>query len=722
MCPSSAMSDTSATRPATRSEFFRALFSNCDGLIELRALPQIARCFVTLDESTIGREFIVTNGHQNLYVGVATRRDARSGELQNCQRLGALFADIDFKTTPENDARARLSRSLLPPSAIVQSGGGLHVYYFLREPAALPDEAARVKGLLRRLALYLGGDLAAAEPARILRVPGTENYRYEPSRLVRLERCDGTRRFNLDDFDGWLPSEPAVDRAPARFAMPEQVLAGTRNATLYRLGRSLKARGLGSAAVLAALEQENREKCVPPLKETEVADIAEHVMTQPDGPTFQVPAAASVEALAPAPATPQLEMPKLKPQAFYGLSGRIVECIEPESEADPAAILVHVLLGVGNLIGRSIYAMVEKTRHGCNEFAVLVGQSGKGRKGQAWSTPKALLETVNPEWAVHRIRQGLSSGEGLIYHVRDPREEPQPVKEHGRVVDYETVVVDAGEPDKRLLIFEPELASVLRRMNGETSSLSAVMRQAWESGDLSTLTRREALRATGAHISVIAHVTREELVANLTATERANGFANRFLFCLVERSKVLPEGGSVPDALLAPLIDELRLLAELATGEPRALHRTPKARAVWAEVYGALSAGQPGLVGAILGRAEAHVLRLSLIYAALDRAPAVDIQHLQAALALWDYAEASARTIFGGRSGLTDLDTLVAAARAGGPLSLTQISALFGRNKTAEALEALLRLGEERGLLRKAPAASSSDRGGRPVTRWEATQ
>jgi hypothetical protein len=441
-------------------------------------------------------------------------------------------------------------------------------------------------------------------------------------------------------------------------------------------------------------------------------------MAQPDAPTFRAPSAVTVEPLAPAPA--QLEMPKLKPQAFYGLAGRIVECIEPASEADPAAILIHVLLGAGNLIGRSIYATVEKTRHGCNEFAVLVGQSGKGRKGQAWSTPKALVETVSPEWAAHRIRSGLSSGEGLIYHVRDQREEQQPVKERGRVVDYETVVVDPGESDKRLLLFEPELASVLRRMNGETSSLSAVMRQAWESGDLSTLTRREALRATGAHISVIAHVTREELVANLTATERANGFANRFLFCLVERSKVLPEGGCVPDAELAPLVDQLRLLADLAVADPRALQRTPEARAVWAGVYGPISAGKPGLVGAILGRAEAHVLRLSLIYAALDRAPAVDTEHLNAAMALWDYAEASARAIFGQRTGMIELDTLVGALRVRGPLTRTDISGLFTRNKTAQELEALLGLAKEAGLVREAPPLAPAGQGGRPAMRWEA--
>jgi len=256
-------------------------------------------------------------------------------------------------------------------------------------------------------------------------------------------------------------------------------------------------------------------------------------------------------------------------------------------------------------------------------------------------------------------------------------------------------------------------------MNGETSSLSAVMRQAWDSGDLSTLTRREALRATGAHVSVIAHVTREELVANLTETERANGFANRFLFCLVARSKVLPEGGSVPDAVLAPLIEALRQAVAVAPAEPRELRRTPAAREMWEAVYGALSEGEPGLLGAILARAEAHVLRLSLLYAALDGAPAVDTAHLEAALALWDYADASARTIFGVRSGMADQDTLVAAVRARGPLSQTEVSGLFHRNKTAAQIEALVTLAEQAGKIRRITVPPRDGRG-RPVTTWEA--
>jgi hypothetical protein len=418
-------------------------------------------------------------------------------------------------------------------------------------------------------------------------------------------------------------------------------------------------------------------------------------------------------------ALPRAEFtPILVPEAYHGLAGRIVRTIEPHSEADPAALLLHVLIGVGNLIGRGPYATVEQTRHFLNEYVVLVGQSGKGRKGQAWSTPKALLGQADSAWLKARVRSGLSSGEGVIEHVRDAREEQQPIKERGRVVGYESVMVDAGEPDKRLLVFEAEFASVLRRMNGETNSLSAVLRQAWDDGDLSTLTRKSPLRATGAHVSIIAHVTREELVANLTETERANGFANRFLFAWVRRSKILPEGGSLDRALLGQLAGELARVVEFAraAGEIR---RDEAARAVWQEVYPKLSAGEPGLLGAVLARAEAHALRFSVLYAVLDRSPQVRPEHLRAALALWDYAEASARRIFGDRLGLSVADTVLAAVRArGGPMTQTEISGLFHRNKPAAEILAALSLLEEGGKLRR-QSRPPVDGQGRPAVVWD---
>src|SRR5262249_15576408 len=141
------------------------------------------------------------------------------------------------------------------------------------------------------------------------------------------------------------------------------------------------------------------------------------------------------------------------------------------------------------------------------------------------------------------VKGGLSSGEGLIWAVRDRIEKTEPLKDKGRVVGYQQVQVDPGVADKRLLCYEPEFASVLKVAGRAGNTLSNLVRQAWETGDLRSLVKNSPAQATGAHVSIIGHVTAEELRRELSATEQANGFGNRFLWLLVQRSKALPEGG-----------------------------------------------------------------------------------------------------------------------------------------------------------------------------------
>jgi hypothetical protein len=171
-------------------DFLAALHVDCKGLIELRALPSAARAFTQLGDDHAVARFADAHTNENVFIGIATRRNESGGKLENCRHLGALFADIDFKVTPEREARQRLARFVFPPSAVVHSGGGLHVYWWLREPIELPDEAAHAKQLLRRLAAAVGGDLSSAEPAHVLRVPGTRNHKYGPPPLVRIEDLD----------------------------------------------------------------------------------------------------------------------------------------------------------------------------------------------------------------------------------------------------------------------------------------------------------------------------------------------------------------------------------------------------------------------------------------------------------------------------------------------------------------------------------------------------
>src|SRR5262249_20319862 len=171
--------------------------------------------------------------------------------------------------------------------------------------------------------------------------------------------------------------------------------------------------------------------------------------------------------------------------------------------------------------------------------AVLVGKSSRSRKGTSEGRIKRIFESAVPDWARKCVASGLSSGEGLIWGVRDPISKRKTVC--GKTM---TVLEDGGVDDKRLLVSESEFSSALRVMSRDGNTLSPVIREAWDTGDLSILTKNSPAKATGAHISILGHITKEELLRNLSTTEMSNGFANRILWVCSKRSKQLPEGGN----------------------------------------------------------------------------------------------------------------------------------------------------------------------------------
>lgn len=405
----------------------------------------------------------------------------------------------------------------------------------------------------------------------------------------------------------------------------------------------------------------------------------------------------------------------LAEEAYYGLAGRFVRVVEPHSEADPVALLVQFLVAVGNVIGRTAHALADGAKHYTNEYAVLVGQSSKARKGTSWARVKELLTQLDEAWASSRVLGGLSSGEGLIWNVRDPVESRERVKERGAPARYETVVSDEGEPDKRILIQEAEFANVLRQNDRTGNTLSAIIRQAWDAGNLRTLTKSSPARATEAHVSQIGHITREELHRYLTATESANGFGNRYMWFLVRRSKLLPLGGSPDSESLREIARELKAVIEFgrSAGEMRF---DDAAREMWCEVYSILSRDGYGLAGALTGRAEAHVLRLSLIYAVLDCSPAIRVEHLAAALAVWTYAGQSVRSIFGSSTGNPLADELLQLLCAAGAKGLTrnELRDMVGKSMPADRITQAL------GVLLRVGLAQSEQRntGGRPAEVW----
>jgi hypothetical protein len=563
----------------------------------------------------------------------------------------------------------------------------------------------------------------------VLEVKGDAGYVVLPPSQVRIN--GRARRYRFIGTVDEVLDLPAAARTAIRqngrdgpaSPLPAVIPEHTRNVTLTSLAGSMRRRDASEEAIYAALVVVNREQCKPPLPDGEVRRIAHSVVRYPPaGETSEESERGRVSG--DHSSLSSLHSPLTWPEgpaeaAFHGLAGEIVRRIEPHSEADPVAILAQFLIAVGNVLGRRPHYRVEGDAHRLNEFGLLVGVTGTGRKGSALSQAMRPLAAVAPDWLTQRVASGLSSGEGLIWHVRDPIEKVEPIRDNKKIIDYQTVRTDPGIDDKRTLVLEAEFASVLRVLRRDGNTLSPVVRAAWDGRPvLQSMTKNSPAKATDAHISIIGHITVDELRRDLDRTEIANGFLNRFLLICVQRSKFLPDGGALTDQDLRPLCGTLQSALVTAEGVEE-MRRDDDAGEMWAEVYPQLTEGRPGLPGAVTSRAEAHVLRLSMLYALLDGSSIIRVPHLRAALALWEYAEASAWFAFGDALGDPIADTILRTLRQRQDgMTQTEISNLFAGHQPADRIRKAEADLQGMGLIefRKEPTA------GRSRERWMAKQ
>jgi hypothetical protein len=265
------------------------------------------------------------------------------------------------------------------------------------------------------------------------------------------------------------------------------------------------------------------------------------------------------------------------------------------------------------------------------------------------------------------------------------------------------------------MLVESEFAGALTVMRREGNVLSRVIRDAWDRGDLATLTKNSPARATDAHISIIGHITKNELRSTLDHVSIANGYANRFLWLLVRRARFLPFGGALHRGTVIDLGMRTRAAIEVARGFER-ITMTTDARELWRLVYRPLSEGKPGLSGAIMARAEAQTIRLALLHTLLDGRNEIDVDHFKAALALWEYVEASVVAIWGDMLGDPVADEILRALRQAGDggMSRTGIRDLFGRHGKTDQIDRALTLLEVASRAR----CETQRTGGRPGEYW----
>ena len=297
----------------------------------------------------------------------------------------------------------------------------------------------------------------------------------------------------------------------------------------------------------------------------------------------------------------------------------------------------------------------------------------------------------------------LSTGEGLAHHVRDESDEE---RERSQRQNPNEPIREKG--DKRLIILDEEFASGLACTKREGNTLSMGIRCFWDSGDYAPLTKNNPVTVRGAHISILTHITMQELAVCLGEVQAVNGFGNRFLWVCARRAKLVPLPSRMPDAELAPLQRELWRLVGLAQ-QRGTMTMTPPAEALWESLYTALSQEHSGLAGSIINRAEAQTLRLALIYALLDGQGQIEEAHLHAALAFWQFAQESALYIFGNKAA-DPVEQKILELLATGEKSSTEVNKHFGGHVSKERLQNVL----EELAARQRISLTKYNSGGRP--------
>jgi hypothetical protein len=353
--------------------------------------------------------------------------------------------------------------------------------------------------------------------------------------------------------------------------------------------------------------------------------------------------------------------------AFHGLAGDVCRALEPYSEADPAGLLLTTLVAFGAAVGPGPHAMAGGSEHPARLFACLVGRSSRARKGTALASVRGVFDLAVAGFR-DRCIGGIGSGEGLVANI-----------------------ARRDEGERSVLVVESELGRLLRTAS-RSASLSALVRQAWDGDDLAVVTRSKPLRAAAASVSLLGHCTSEEVRLRLSSQDVANGFGNRILWCWVERSKRLATSPPVPENLA----DVLAMRVMMGLDGARRIGRltwSPAAAALWSAWYDGIDDDVVGVVGALTSRAEAQVLRLAVTYSLMDVSSVIDRQHLEAALAVWGWCEATVNRVWGTgqQPTLGEADPVVArllAALAVSPDGLdgTAQRDLFQRHESGETL------------------------------------
>lgn len=461
-------------------------FSECEGSIEIRALPGGEREFFSIDDHQGIDAFVSKHSKKNIYFGIASRNGA-GGTRANIVNIPGVWADIDFKNIPQEEVDKLLAECPLQPTFIINSGNGYHCYWKFREPT---DNQEITEYINRQLAQYFDSD-PVHDVTRVFRLPNTFNHKYSPKRPVKLIVHNQANQYNESDFEQHLPplkhtTESGEPSTPPGWQdeLLEGVDQGGRNNAATKLAGRCLAKGFSAEETFTYLRGWNQRN-KPPLNDTELRGIVESI-SKTDARNH-----------------PPQEDPLQFPNVISGAAGEFAKLYSSYLEAPQHFLYMAFLTSLGIIMADKVRLASELNTQP-RLYTILLGESADDRKSTAIEKTvdffKEAIEGFSVCW-------GVGSAEGLQGRLKGAAKYP-------------------GKPAKLLMAVD-ELKTFVNKCKIDTSVLLTCTNSLFESNHYEANTKTAHVNINNAHLSILAASTVETYERIWTSNFIDIGFTNR---------------------------------------------------------------------------------------------------------------------------------------------------------------------------------------------------
>lgn len=360
-----------------------------------------------------------------------------------------------------------------------------------------------------------------------------------------------------------------------------------------------------------------------------------------------------------------MKVPNVDKAMFNGPFGEIVDALDPHTEGSRVGVLGTLVAAFSGYLGQHTKVQTGNGLSPLMFWTVLVGQTGKGRKGTATRIGMKVVEQAFSAWSEENVIHGCpATGLGFIQELAERAD------------------ADSTTP---VMVIEEEMDDFIGNAKKD-KRIGVYLRKAWDGATLVHKTKVDDITVREPHVGFVGHVQPRNWAAIAGSRDATGGTYNRFLPLAVERSKNLPVFSQTDTTeLVREQARKLRRMAQNAR-EIDVVRVRPDV-AEWFEefhrpVVEQMVEGSEELAQ-MSERAMAYLIRLAALYALAGGRDEIEVEDLDAALALVQYSVDTVLAVLPEAGGERLGARILAALEANGELSRSELWDIIGRNFSA---------------------------------------